>query len=66
MGQSKGLKTHALRDMLTGYKKHIYHPCVIYHILQKKARKIFCFPDLSIKTIANAMVLYYDNSRFSQ
>ena len=29
MGQPKGLKTHAFRDMIIGYKKHIYHPWVL-------------------------------------
>ena len=37
MGQTKGLKTHPFRYILTGYKKHIYHPEVLYHITTKNA-----------------------------
>ena len=37
MGKAKGLKTHALRYVIAGYKKHSYHPRVLYHSLTKNA-----------------------------
>lgn len=37
MGKTKGLKTHSFRYVITGYKKHSYHPMGLYHILTKNA-----------------------------
>lgn len=37
MDRPKGLKAHALRNIFTGCKKHIYHPQKLYYISTKNA-----------------------------